>query len=223
MRPSLIRLSNAGLLVAALAGCDPGNVYRDFSVDAFDIDRTEVTVQAYAACVKAGACTKPRDATFGDDYRACTWGVAGAEQHPINCVSWTEAEQYCSWQKKRLPTAPEWLLAALGTDGREYPWGSAPSTDMCTATRGGCEVGSHPHDRSPSGALDMAGSVSEWTATSEQDWYGSDNHDDIHIVLGAGSKPRVEWGHHIWNGSRDVDTEADPGIGFRCARDSTTP
>jgi formylglycine-generating enzyme required for sulfatase activity len=108
---------------------------RPIDVAAFHIDRTEVTVAQYAACVKAGACStdgvsmpfwsgkkRPEWASF------CNWGKAegkaGREEHPINCLTWAQARAYCTWTGKRLATEAEWEKAARGTDKRKYPWGN---------------------------------------------------------------------------------------------------
>jgi formylglycine-generating enzyme len=147
-------------------------------VPAFCIDRTEVTVAAYRACVSAGACTADHltESTCNDPFGACfvhretcNWDKPGREDHPINCVSWNQARRYCLWAGKRLPTNLEWEKAARGTDGRIHPWGGATPTCDLAVWANGCgrystwPVGSKPRGASPYGALDMAGNVGEWT------------------------------------------------------------
>ncbi|MBM4359627.1 MAG: SUMF1/EgtB/PvdO family nonheme iron enzyme [Deltaproteobacteria bacterium] len=140
------------------------------TVDAFCMDRTEVTVSPYAACVKAGKC-KPADTGGG-----CNAGLGDRENHPINCLDWDQADAYCKAQGERLPTEEEWEYAARGTDGRFYPWGNAPpSNQLCWNGEGNdkgkgnrgstCAVGSYPKGRSPFGLDDMSGNVWEWTSS----------------------------------------------------------
>jgi formylglycine-generating enzyme required for sulfatase activity len=142
---------------------------REEHVASFCLDRLEVSSGRHAACVQAGACKKPLTGGL------CTFERAGAASRPINCVTWREAHAYCAWASKRLPTEAEWEYAARGTDGRLFPWGaSPPGKRACWDGHGNdlghgnrhelCPVGSYPDDRSPFGILDMAGSVSEWTA-----------------------------------------------------------
>jgi formylglycine-generating enzyme required for sulfatase activity len=134
-------------------------------LDAFWIDRTEVTNAQYRQCVEAGGCYEP-ECWDDDDYNA--------PDQPVVCVKWHDAQAYAEWVGGRLPTEAEWEKAARGTDGRIYPWGnSAP--DCYKANYAGCaahplSVGSHPDGASPYGALDMAGNVREWVA----DWYDKD-------------------------------------------------
>ena len=144
-------------------------------LDAFWIDRTEVTVDAYAACVEAGACSR------GNSSSSCNWNRTDRGDHPVNCVTWKQAHDYCAWVGARLPTEAEWEKAARGTDARTYPWGEAtPTCDLAVmwdaAVGGfGCDqnrtqpVGSRPSGASPYGAVDLIGNVWEWV----NDWYGA--------------------------------------------------
>ncbi len=186
------RRSDAGVVADAAAGassrCPDGAVYvpggtfvmgspegegapdehpsRQVTLGAYCVDRTEATIDAYTACVTAGACSPARGTQTQGDV-------------PASGVDWEQAVSYCRFQGGRLPTEAEWELAARGTDGRRFPWGNeAPAgcdradwTPDGTAQSchgvGPSSVGSHPSNASPYGALDMAGNVWEWTA----DWY----------------------------------------------------
>jgi formylglycine-generating enzyme required for sulfatase activity len=149
--------------------------YHPVTVPAFYIDRTEVTVAAYGKCEAAGECGTP--STYSS---SCNWGVSGKEQHPVNCVSWNEADTYCKWTGKRLCTEAEWEKAARGTDGRKYPWGNDTATcdyAVMYASGYGCgeastwEVGKKPKGASPYGLLDMSGNVGEWVEDGNHDSY----------------------------------------------------
>ncbi|MEQ1813817.1 MAG: SUMF1/EgtB/PvdO family nonheme iron enzyme, partial [Candidatus Nitrotoga sp.] len=98
---------------------------------------------------------------------------------PVMSVTWSDAQKYCTWLKKRLPTENEWEIAARGKQGYEYPWGNV--FDIKKTNDGQANdkladrnqdnpiapVGSYPEDKSPFGVMDMAGNVSEWVG----DWY----------------------------------------------------
>ena len=140
--------------------------YHTVYLDAFSIDKTEVTAVQYQRCVEAGACSV---ADTGD---YCTYGAVAKSDHPINCVDWDQGVAFCRWAGKRLPTEAEWEKAARGTDGRVYPWGNAWDAGKLNSADGGpattTSVGSYSAGASSFGALDMAGNVWEWVA----DWYG---------------------------------------------------
>jgi eukaryotic-like serine/threonine-protein kinase len=171
----------------------------------FCIGATEVTVAEYKACSDRGACKRGGTVNEWD-------GITEHEKkvfdplcnardpkvranHPINCVDWDQASQYCdALVGGRLPTEAEWEFAARGPDGRKYPWGDdLPSAQYLNACGLECvawgkannvpeiamyqaddgfvstaPVGSFPLGRSRYGVADVAGNVWEWVA----DWYG---------------------------------------------------
>ena len=132
-------------------------------LDAYFIDKYEVTNTFYKVCVEDGVCEQPTDT---DDYSNSQYA-----QHPVVYVDWYMAAEYCEWRGARLPTEAEWEKAAQGTDGRTYPWGDEES-EITFANFSGSdtkEVGSYPKGVSPYGAYDMAGNVWEWVA----DWFDS--------------------------------------------------
>ena len=153
------------------------------------IDMYEVTVSDWGKCKAAGKCNDPEGT-----YSNCNWGKSGREQHPINCVAWSQARGYCQWLggDYDLPTEAQWEKAARGgcehnggasgckSGMRTYPWGEAsPSCDLAVFDSGGGDgcgqdstwaVGSKPKGVSPYGAHDMSGNVWEWVL----DWYDKD-------------------------------------------------
>ena len=148
-------------------------------LDAYELDRTEVSAREYLACEAAKAC-KPAGRGPG-----CTAGVLGKEEHPINCVDWSQAKAYCKFVDKRLPTEAEWARAARGTKTTRYVWGDSwppPQGSGNFADRAGASesphwlaikdyvdgyaftapVGAFAGASSPAGALNMSGNVMEW-------------------------------------------------------------
>ncbi|MCA9621737.1 MAG: SUMF1/EgtB/PvdO family nonheme iron enzyme [Myxococcales bacterium] len=125
----------------------------DVELDTFCLDVHEVTVERYAACVAAGACTPaattpryptPKGYSEADQQKEiaafaefCNAGKAGREQHPINCVDWHQADAFCKHVGGRLPTEAEWELAARGSDGRKFPWGNDTGNETYMNAAGG--------------------------------------------------------------------------------------
>jgi formylglycine-generating enzyme required for sulfatase activity len=250
-RPKPVPRSSDGMLKVPagkfLMGCNeelddkclddekPGKVVE---LKAFEIDATEVTVAQYSACVTAKACsadglTKPFVNNLADDAMSsyCNWQKKNRQQHPINCVDWTQATAYCRWAGKRLPTEAEWERAARGTDGRLYVWGNETPhgvklTNVADESArkvfptwrntgkyddgfvGTAPAGSFPDGASPVGALDMIGNVWEWTA---------DSRDGGHTVRGGSWTFEPEWSRVSLRGWTMDSTRAADG-GFRCAR-----
>jgi formylglycine-generating enzyme required for sulfatase activity len=97
---------------------------------------------------------------------------AERDKLPVTTVTWADADAYCHWAKKRLPTEAEWEKAARGPDDFEYPWGNNWDPKKINIMSENPDapysaVGSFPGDRSGYGVYDMAANVSEWVA----DWY----------------------------------------------------
>jgi formylglycine-generating enzyme required for sulfatase activity len=200
-------------------GSDAGPEYEQPShsvwVDAFWMDRTEVTNAQYAAFVReTGFTTDAESAGWsyvydpdsgkwirmnGADWRhpgGPATGVEALAEYPAAYMSWNDAQAYCRWAGRRLPTEAEWEKAARGTDGRTYPWGNRPPDGALLnfADRNinldwadpqaddgyafSSPVGSYPDGASPYGALDLAGNVWEWV----QDWF------DFHYY-----RERTDW------------------------------
>jgi len=139
-------------------------------VDAFSMDKYEVTVRQYAAFLQATGIDPPSD-----------WKMMnqpGHQKRPVANVDWADAAAYCKWAGKRLPTEAEWEKAARGTDGRLYPWGNDPPTPRhANYGKTGLHnygalapVGTLEDGNSPYGIYDMAGNVWEWVS----DWYDHD-------------------------------------------------
>lgn len=132
-------------------------------LDAYWIDRTEVTNTQYRQCVEAGTCPEPE----------FWWNEElNGDNQPV-LVPWEGARTYCEWVGARLPTEAEWEKAVRGTDGRTWPWGNEfePNRANLSGDEDGygptAPVGSFPGDVSPYGLLDAAGNAGEWVA----DWY----------------------------------------------------
>lgn len=137
---------------------------RKVFLPAYYIDRYETTNQQYALFVEVTRSQPPLSWPNGRV-------PSGREDYPVTEVNWYEAERYCKWAGKRLPTEAEWEKAARGPFGLEYPWGNDYDSRRVNAGDSGrgdlAPVGSFEAGKSPYGIYDMAGNVWEWT----QDWY----------------------------------------------------
>ena len=169
-------------------GCDPDHnggflcnddelPFHTVYLDAYFMDKYEVTNAQYAQCVIDGACTSPSDYSSG--LNLSYYDNPDFANYPVVYVSWYDASNYCAYAGKRLPSEAEWEKAVRGTTPRAFPWGedepncylansiNQQTRDLFACVGGTTEVSSYPSGASPYGALNMAGNV--WELVN--DWY----------------------------------------------------
>jgi iron(II)-dependent oxidoreductase len=201
---------------------------RKITLDDFYIDKKEISNGDYKMFVEATGRAAP---SLWDDQ------TLNSPNQPVVGIDWSDADAYCRWLGKKLPTEAEWEKAARGIDGRVWPWGNIwdPKKDNHGKGTGGygfdesdgwkytAPVGTEL-GMSPYGVLNMAGNVYEWTADDfnaypENDKYILEDSDQGFKALRGGayddgiSEQRASTRCGFRKDYKDVD------VGFRCARD----
>ncbi len=212
-----------------MGGDSMDNPRHPVHLDTFYMDKYEVTTSRYARFLQATGRQLP-----------FKWSEVGLVSHgdrPVIGVTWEDADAYCRWAGKRLPTEAEWEKAARGTDGREYPWGNEAPTSRHANFNKCCEwkgygvlaiVGSLEAGRSPYGIYDLAGNVSEWVA----DWYDKTSYKyelDRNPKGPADGEEKVVRGGSWYDSgllqrsalrSRSYPSAPSTDRGYRCAKDA---
>lgn len=231
-----VELLKVGSLGGGTGGCPEGMAFvkggvvglldqkpATVTVADFCMDVTEVTVAAYSACVTARRCSACCliDNFYSSCKRLPNWGNPERADHPMNCVTWDQADAFCKASGKRLPSEEEWEWAARGGEkGTIYPWGDdTPTRDVCwngekndsgwKARKGTCKVGSYGSGDRVGGLYDLGGNVREWTNSPKRAYMtvrGGSWESDMPYMLRADGQQSSSPGQ----GSADV--------GFRCAK-----
>lgn len=196
------------------------------SLDAYFIDKLEVTNAEYRRCVAAGNCTPAQSADsfthpgYRDD--------PAFDDFPVISVNWDQARDFCRSVDKRLPTEAEWEFAARGPENRTWPWGNQFDPNLSAANSDDVQkVGSFPRGASSFGVLDMAGNAGEWVVdTFDPNFYA--NAPERNPVNTAPGGERVFRGGSFANPDGKFYTTSrrytaapdfvEVDIGFRCAK-----
>ena len=204
-------------------------------LDKYYIDIYEVTHGRYAEFVKATGHRAPENPKYP---KRTLWSdhlSDSLSERPVINVDWQDADAYCRWAGKRLPTEAEWEKAARGTDDRRFPWGNVEPThkhlnfnQQWQGEKTLMPVGSYEAGKSPFGAYDMAGNVWEWVS----DWY-----DPLYYEKSPGVNPKGPdsgtykvlrssgWSVEtplvrLFTRVKSDPTNRNDSTGFRCAADA---
>lgn len=206
------------------------------NMSGFCMERTEVTVGAYG---RYWALRGHPPELAPDEGLNCNWRRADRVDHPMNCVDWRAAKEYCEWPghpggPRRLPTEAQWEFAAHGPEGWRYPWGDGvPGEQVCwsgvSPRLGTCPVGASRRDLTSTGLVDMAGNVAEWTADLYAPGYEvpdaavlfdpsgpESTPDGLRVFRGGSWAISVPSGLRAATRGRHTESMRARGVGWRC-------
>lgn len=195
-------------------------------LEAFYIDKYEVTNAHYGPCVDAGFCNPPKQTSSYS--RPNYFGNPLYGDFPVIYVDWQMANGFCRWRGARLPTEAEWEKAARGTDARLYPWGESISCE--NANFWGCvgdtaSAGSYESGTSPYGVYELFGNVQEWVSSLAVPYpYDSeDGREDLttpgkRVLRGKACNSTLVWRLGVDSRLNNDPITNNNTTGFRCAR-----
>ncbi len=197
------------------------------TLDPYFIDLFEVSNEQYQACVAEGGCTQ---ANLRNSFRRAGYRDDPAfANYPVMGVTWNQANTYCTWAGKRLPTEAEWEFAASGPDNFTWPWGNEFDATLSAANSLDTEpVDDFPEGVSPFGIFNMAGNVNEWVLDRFDGNFYANSPERNPVNLDSGSSQIYRGGSFdntngaFFTTSRRYVVGAntfDVDIGFRCAQD----
>jgi len=194
------------------------------NLPAFWIDKYEVTNKQFLDfSVETGYMGE--GAKEGRDWRL--FFTPEKAFHPVVYITWNDAQEYCKWAGKRLPTEEEWEKAARGTTGNIFPWGNEWDANRTNTYEMGSNnfapVGQY-NDVSTFGVYDMFGNVQEWTASWYNTYKGNPKKDSqagqkLRVVRGLSARYRGKFGHLYDRSAQPPSALYD--FGCRCAKDAT--
>jgi formylglycine-generating enzyme required for sulfatase activity len=221
----MIEISAGPFIMGSDEGDPEDTPAHEVDLPAFEIDKFEVTNTDFAVFAEETGYVTFAEKQGVSSWRD-EWGI-GEDNHPVVMVIWDDAQAYCEWLGKRLPTEAEWEKAARGDDGRSFPWGNEWDPNKADVKerglRGTAAVGSFGDGASPYGVEDMVGNVGEWTADWYQPYPGNTTEDPYYgerfrVTRGGGWFDEEAQATTFNRNAADPNRTANDDLGFRCAR-----
>ena len=214
-------LQNGSMVLVPSGAFLFGKSKQSVDLQAFYVDRTEVSNREFAKFISATGARPPE-----------AFAKANPDMPVVN-VSFEEAKQFAAWAGKQIPNSQQWEKAARGVDGRTFPWGEAPETSRANIGKGASgsivAVDSFPTGASPFEALQMVGNVWEWV--DEASTPSPELLATFRKLIGPQLSARDQWlrirgksyiegldGNELWDSSPAPAQLRSPIVGFRCVR-----